>query len=372
MSGGRPTAAYIDLKALDHNLGEVRAKAGGRKVMAVVKADAYGHGAAEVARRLEARGVEMFGVALVEEGAKLREAGIMSPILVLGGVFERQAQDLLDLDLTPTVFTTAQAEAFSEAAVKSGKTLPVHFKVDTGMGRLGMQPEDAAGFITKVGRLPGLSCEGIMTHLSDVGGADSSFAEYQVGRFRWVMQNLEEAGIAFPLVHAAGSAAIIDFSPALFNMVRPGIMLYGCYPEERMRTTLDLMPVMSFRTKVMHLKAMEKGRPVSYGRTFVTHRPSIVATLPVGYADGFDRGLSNKGSVLIGGRRCPVLGRVCMDLTMVDVTELDEVKVGDEAVIIGRQGNESITAEEVAGLLDTISYEVLCGVSARVPREYIY
>jgi len=373
MVTGRPTYASIDLTALDYDMAAVRAKAGGRKVLAVVKADAYGHGSAEVARRLEADGADMFGVALVEEGARLREAGIMTPILVLGGVFDRQASDLLSLDLTPVVYAMPQAQGFSKAAEKLGRRMSVHVKVDTGMGRVGMRPDEAVEFIRALGSLPGIELEGIMTHLADADGADRSFTEHQVRLFKSVVDRVkEEGGITFPLVHASGSAGIIDYGPALFNMVRPGIMLYGCYPSERMKGLADLRPVLSFKTTVMHIKRVDEGVSISYGRKFYTKRPSLIATLPVGYADGLSRGLSNKGHVLIGGRKAPIVGRVCMDMTMVDVTDLEAVSIGDEAVIIGRQGDAEITAADVADLLDTISYEVLCGISARVPRVYKY
>jgi len=372
MVGGRPTLAHIDLKALDHNVRQVRALVGGRKVLAVVKAEAYGHGSVEVARRLEAGGAEMLGVALVEEGAKLRQAGIMAPILVLGGVFDWQVADVIAHGLTPVIYTRMQAVAFSKAAAAKGMKLPVHFKVDTGMGRVGLQLGEAVDFIMEAHTLPGLSFEGIMTHLADADGPDKNFAEYQIFQFKSVVGRLEEAGITFEHVHAAGSAAIIEFEQALFNMVRPGIMLYGCYPSERMRAIVDLKPVLSLKTRIMHLKEVAEGISISYGRRFYTARPSLIATLPIGYADGLDRKLSNTGQVLIEGKRVPIVGRVCMDLTMVDVTDLNEVKVGDEAVIIGSQGGQEIPAEEVAGLLDTISYEVLCNISARVPRVYNY
>lgn len=372
MTQGRPTLAYVDLQALDHNLAQVRTRAGGRRVLGVVKADAYGHGAVEVARRLESRGVDLLGVALVEEGARLRQAGIVSPILLLGGVFGTQADGVLDYGLTPVVFSMEQAQLFSEAAVRRGRRMAVHFKIDTGMGRVGMQPDEAVRLITDICRLPGIEPEGIMTHLADVGGPDKSFAARQIELFKPLIGRLEAAGITFPLVHAAGSAAVVEFDPALFNVVRPGIMLYGCYPEPHMREYLDLRPVMSVRTRVMHVKLLEAGRPVSYGRTFVTSGPTMVATLPIGYADGFSRRLSNRGSVLIGGKACPVLGRVCMDMIMADVTDSPGVKAGDEAVVLGRQGDAEISAEDMAEILDTISYEVLCNVSARVPRVYIY
>lgn len=368
---GRPTVAYIDLNALEHNLGEVRRLSGGRGVLGVVKADAYGHGAVEVARRLEDLRVFMLGVALVEEGSELRAAGIRSPILVLGGVFEDQAAELIEHDLSVALYTHGLAEALSREAVKAGRMLPVHVKVDTGMGRVGVQPYDAARFVRQMNSLPGLKVMGLMTHLADAAGEDKSFAEFQMEQFRSVIDVLDEEDIEVPFLHAAGSAAVIEFEPALFNLTRPGIMLYGCYPAEHMKPLLTLKPVMSVKTKVMHLKHMEKGRPISYGRTFYTKRPSLIATLPIGYADGLSRGLSNKGHILIGGRRCPIVGTVCMDLTMVDVTVVPDVKIGDEAVFIGTQGNETITAEEVAGLLGTISYEVLCGISKRVRREFI-
>ncbi len=367
---GRPTIAYIDLSALAHNLSEVRRCASGRKILGIVKADAYGHGAVQCARTLVSEGVDMLGVALAEEGAELRKANITNEILVLGGVFEQQADELLEYDLTPAVYTTIQAESFSRAALNAGKILPVHVKIDTGMGRVGITPEDSVDFVLSISRMPGLKVMGLMTHLSDVAEKDKSFAELQVERFNMVMRRLKDEGIEIPLAHASGSAAVIDFAAAHFNMVRPGIMLYGCYPSEDLRSLVDLRPVMALKTKIMHIKTVAPGTPISYGRTFYTKKESIIATLPIGYADGLSRRLSNRGSVLIGGKRCPIVGTVCMDMVMVDVSGVPGAKVFDEAVIIGRQGKEEITAEEVAELLGTISYEVLCNVSKRVGREY--
>ncbi len=368
---GRPTAAYIDLDALEHNLGFVRRKVLGRKVLAVVKADGYGHGAVEVARRLEKAGVDMLGVALAEEGIELRRAGIKTHILLLGGIFDHQAGDVARAGLTPVVFTISQARALSEAAAGLGMELPVHFKIDTGMGRVGIYPEEAAAFIKEVAALPGLVPEGVMTHLADVSERDMSFTKGQIDLFRTVLDVLAREGINMPVVHAAGSAAVLEYEPALFNMVRPGIMLYGCDPAGGSGPALGLRPVLSLKTRVLHLKRVGEGVPVSYGRTYYTKRPSLIATLPIGYADGVKRGLSNKGHVLIGGKRCPIAGTVCMDMIMADLTDVDEVKIGDEAVVIGTQGDETITAEEVAALLGTISYEVLCDISKRVPRVYL-
>jgi len=372
MNIGRPTRAYIDLNALDQNLARVREKTGGTDVLGVVKADAYGHGAVEVAKRLVEGGVRMLGVALVEEGAELRDSGIDRPILVLGGFFPEQADDIVAYRLSPAVYTPEQADALSSAADRAGVTVPVHLKVDTGMGRVGLTPDEAAVFGVHLAGLSGITLEGLMTHLSDAGGPDKAFAKSQVDAFLSVYDRLKAAGIEMPFLHAAGSAAIIDFVPACFNIVRPGIMLYGCHPSDHTRGMLDLKPVMSVKTKVVYIKKIVAGAPVSYGRTWRAGRGSVIATLPIGYADGFSRRLSNCGSVLIGGRRCPVVGTVCMDLVMVDVTGLDGVDTGSEAVIIGRQGAEEITADEVASLTGTISYEVLCGISGRVPREYIY
>jgi alanine racemase len=358
------------LDALAHNLTEVRRLAKGRKVLGVVKADAYGHGAVEVAQRLEQEGVELLGVALVEEGVRLRENGIALPILVLGGVFEHQVYDLVKYGITPTVFGYSQVDAYAKAATKAGKTLPVHVKVDTGMGRVGVTPAEAFEFILELVKNPAITVQGIMTHLADAAGPDKCFAKQQIDLFAGLIDRLRDEGYEFPYLHAAGSAAIIEFDPAHFNMVRPGIMLYGCPPSPHMSATAKLRPVLSLKTAVMHLKWVDEGKPISYSRTYYTKRLSRIATLPIGYADGINRHLSNRGSVLVNGMRCPIIGTVCMDLIMVDVTDAGEVKVGDEAVIIGRQGSEEITADEVANLLETISYEVLCNVSARVPREY--
>jgi len=368
---GRPTKAYIDLDALEHNMRLARDKVLGRKVLAVVKADGYGHGAVECARRLVKAGAEMLGVAMVEEAVELRRAGIKAHILLLGGIFDYQADEVVEPGLTPVVFTMSQAQALSASAVVREMELPVHFKIDTGMGRLGLQPEEAAGFIREVASLPGIVPEGIMTHLADVSMMDMSFTERQVDIFKKLVRKLFDDGIDFPLVHCAGSAAVLSYEPALFNMVRPGIMLYGCDPAGGSGPAIGLKPVMSLKTRILHLKRVSENLPISYGRTYYTNRPSLIATLPIGYADGVKRGLSNKGHALIGGKRCPIVGTVCMDMIMVDVTEVDDVRVGDEAVLIGSQGDETITAEEIAGHLDTISYEVLCDIGKRVPRVYL-
>ena len=363
----RPTRAVIDLHALTHNYAEVTRRIGGRKVLAVVKAEAYGHGAVPVARHLAGLGAHMFGVALVEEGRDLRDAGIMAPILVMGPVFPEQAGAIVKGKLTPVVYTLANARALSDAAAGAGSTLAVHVKIDTGMGRIGLSPEEAVDFIVTAGKLPGLVVEGLMTHFADADLRDKAFASAQMDRFESLIRLLEAKGIAIPLRHAANSAAVLEYGRALLNMVRPGLMLYGYNPLES-GFSADLHPVLSLITRVAFLKKVPAGVPISYGRTFVTRRESLIATIPVGYADGYSRGLSNKGEAIVRGVRVPVAGRVCMDMTMLDVTGVPGVAQGDEVVLIGGSGNERITADDIAARTGTISYEVLCGISGRVPR----
>jgi alanine racemase len=359
--------ATIDLSALAHNFSEVTGRIGGRKVLAVVKAQAYGHGAVPVGRRLVELGASMLGVALVEEGRELREAGITAPILVMGPVFPEQAEALVRLSLTPVVFTTTVADALSQAATELRRTVSVHVKIDTGMGRVGITPEEAAGFIAGIAKLKGIKVDGLMTHFSDADLRDRQFASAQMDRFESLVRSLEERGISVVLRHAANSAAVLAFDRALLTMVRPGLMLYGYDPLEQ-SSGADLRPVLSLVSRIAFLKKVPAGTPISYGRTFVTKRESRIATVPVGYADGYSRALSNRGEAIVRGRRVPVVGRVCMDMTMLDVTDVPQAQAGDEVVLIGRQGNERITADDIAARTGTIAYEVLCGIAGRVPR----
>jgi len=367
----RPTAALIDLEALSHNFSEVVRRSGGRKVLAVVKAQAYGHGAVRVSQHLLGLGADMLGVALVEEGRELRKAGIGAPVLVMGAVYPEQAEAIVRWDLTPLVYSRAGAVALANTARKMGKDVTVHVKVDTGMGRIGLPPEDAQSFIEEIVKLDGLRVQGIMTHFADADLRDKQFAERQMQRFEGLMNELEGKGISLPVRHAANSAAVLDYERALFTIVRPGLMLYGYSPLEGERQDADLRPVLSFVTRIAFLKRTPAGIPISYGRTFVTKRESLIATIPVGYADGYRRGLSNCGDAIVRGLRVPVAGRVCMDMTMLDVTDVPGVCEGDEVVLIGAQGEERITADDIAAKTGTISYEVLCGISSRVPRVYI-
>lgn len=367
----RQTAALIDLAALTHNFREVRRRMGDRKILAVVKAQAYGHGAVPVSRCLVAAGADMLGVALVEEGRELREAGISTPLLIMGAVFPEQAEEILRLDLITTLTSLRMAQSLSEAARKQGRIAVVHLKVDTGMGRIGFVPEALPELISGVRGLESVRIEGLMTHFADADLQDKQFASVQMDRFERLLHDLEQRGIPVPLRHAANSAAVLDLQRSFFTMVRPGLMLYGYNPLERALEGVDLRPVLSLVTRIAFIKRVPAGTPISYGRTFTTRRESLIATVPIGYADGYSRGLSNKGQALVRGKRTGIAGRVCMDMTMFDVTDVAGVREGDEVVLIGRQGNESVTAGDIAALTGTIPYEVLCGISGRVPRVYV-
>ncbi len=372
MSSPRPTIAEIDLQAFRYNLKQVKRLIGpDRRVFAVVKADAYGHGAVEISRVLEGEGVRFLGVATVEEGIELREAGLKTSITVLGGTFPEQHNLLFKWSLTPTLYDPDWAEDLSQMAEVRREEIAVQIKIDTGMGRLGLRPEEALEAIPKMAGLPGIKIEGIFSHFADADLKDKEFTEGQLKKFLALSEQLENNGMRFPFVHLSNSAAVMDFPPALFNMVRPGIMLYGYRPSESFSEKIDLRPVLSWRTRIIHLKEVPPGTPLSYGRTFVTERESRIATLPVGYADGYSRRLSNRGEVLVHGRRAPVAGRVTMDMVLIDVTDIPDARPGDSVTLIGKDGGDRITAWDLARWSDTISYEVLCGIRRRVPRIYM-
>jgi len=319
---------------------------------------------------------------LVEEGRALRDAGVRGEILVLGGFTPDQAPDVVGLGLSAAIFHEEHAAALDAAAVQAGRVAPVHVKVDTGMGRLGFPVEIAAQALSRVAKRPGLRLDGLMTHFADADLADPTYAREQIARFDAVAAAVARAGIKIPMRHAANSAALIKGPRSLgsteagrpsdgplYEAARPGIMLYGCRPGPDV-DGVRLKPVLSLTTKILLLKRVPANTPISYGRTFVTRRESLIAVLPIGYADGYPRALSNRGAVLLRGRKAPVVGRVCMDLTMVDATEVPGVAEGDEAVFIGSQGEATLPAEEVAEAAGTIAYELLCGIGPRVPRRY--
>jgi len=362
-----PTVAEIHLSALRHNLTEVMHRVGTAAVLAVVKANAYGHGAIHVSKTLLAAGVRRLGVATVAEGMELREAGINAPVLVMGGVFPEELPNLLEHHLTPVLPSLDAVRALASAVNQRSAPLPVHLKVDTGMRRLGLSPEEVRELFGS-GWPRALHLEGVMSHLASADDEDTDATERQLKMFRELLDDLKLLGTSVPIAHVANSAGILRFSGSHFDMVRPGLMLYGYSPSQL--CTPDLHPVLAWKTRVVQIKAVGAGQPVSYGGTFVTARPTKLAILPVGYADGYHRALSNCGRVLIGGQPVPVVGCVCMDLTMVDVTDHPPVYPGDEVVLLGRQGTATITADDLAACLNTISYEVLSGIGRRVVRVY--
>jgi len=367
--------AEVNLSALAHNLGEVRRLVGSdTEVAAVVKANAYGHGLVEVAGTLLAHGADRLCVARVDEGVALREAGIDAPVLVMGFVPPPLYDTALDHDLTLTVYDPEAAAELSAAAARHGRPAPVHLKLDTGMGRLGLVTADRDLYrnILAIASLPHLEIEGLYTHFANADRRDKSHAQRQLVDFVEVTCTLGHDGIDIELLHAANSAALIDMPESRLNLVRPGIMLYGLYPSPEVKTRqVDLRPVMTLKAQVGFLKRVPAGWTVSYGSTYTTPAPTTLATVPCGYADGYNRRLSNRGAVLIHGRRAPVVGRVTMDQIVVDVGHIPGVAVGDEVVLFGRQGEAELHVDEVAALLDTINYEVVCAVSARVPRVYV-
>ena len=364
------TWAEISLGNLEHNYRALRACAPDSKFLGVVKANAYGHGAVPVARKLEELGADYLAVACLNEAMELRQAGIRMPILILGATPEELAGLVVDYDVTQTVFTPGLAQALSQAAGVQGRRAKIHVKVDTGMSRLGLLDHDPAAAAREVEglcALPNLEAEGIFTHFANADG-DEAYTMLQFTRFLDLLEALEQRGVRFPLRHCAASAAALKYPCTHLDMVRPGIALYGHYPDPSCEG-LDgagLTPVMSLYTRVASVKDVSAGAPVSYGCTHVLERDSTLAVLSVGYADGLPRLASNRWRVSIGGQEAPILGRVCMDLCMADVTGLS-VRPGDRAEVFG----QTLPAEELAALAGTIQYEILCGVSRRAPRVYL-
>lgn len=353
--------------------------------MAVVKADGYGHGAVSVARVALEAGADNLGVARLHEAVELRDAGIAAPILIFGFTAAEEIDSLQDRDLTQAVFSHESAEVLSGRAVSGGKRLRVHIKVDTGMGRLGLltdepRAEEATASaanhrfdeVRAIAILPGLEVEGLFTHFATADHADKSYAERQLQRFDDLVELLKQEGIEFPVNHAANSAALLDMPDSQLDMVRPGIATYGLYPSAGVdQSRVELKPVMEWKARIIQLKEVPAGFGVSYGNTYETPRPTRLATVAVGYADGLNRGLSSRGEMLVRGQRVPIVGRICMDLTLLDVGEVPGVTEGDEVVILGRQGEEELPADEMAATLDTINYEIVSTITSRVPRIYL-
>ncbi len=362
----RPTRAEVDLGAIAHNLDVIRATAGESKVLAVVKADAYGHGVVQVAKRLQQHGADAFGVALAEEGLELRQAGIDRAILVLNGVHGSAHRDVIAAGLTPVLYELPEAAAFH--AIADGRAVDVHLKVDTGMGRLGVPLEGLDAFLTGLRDYPSIRIAGVLTHLA-TADCDREFVGVQLARFEQALGVVRAHGHQPVVLHAANSAGLFRHPESHFDWVRPGLALFGYAGADGVDAPLE--PAMRWRSEVISLRTLSPGDSVGYGRSFRVVEPTTVAAIPVGYGDGLLRSLSNRGVVLVQGARCPIIGNVSMDLTTVNVSALPSVAVGDEVVLLGRQGDECLGAHEVAALAGTIPYEVLTNVSRRVPRLYI-
>jgi len=367
--------AYIDLDAVEYNIEMINNNI--RKhsqILGVIKTDAYGHGAEAVASVLEPFPFMWgFGVATLEEAVLLRESGVRKPILILGYTFPEQIQDAVHYNITMTVFEKTLAEQLSREGRRQNKDVHIHIKLDTGMSRLGFRDnEESYETIREIMEMPNLYVEGVFSHFSRADERDKTFAHIQLDRYTRMLNHLDEDGIQFPMRHFDASAGIIDIREGNFDLVRAGISIYGMYPSEEVKKErVPLHPVLSLKSHVVFVKEVEPGTPVSYGGTYVTMSRTKIATIPVGYGDGYPRLLSNKGYVLIHGYRAPILGRVCMDMFMVDVTDIPHVHMGDEVTLIGRDGEESIPVETLSDLCGRFNYEFVCDLGKRVPRVFL-
>lgn len=380
------TWSEIDLSAYAHNIRELRRITQPQaRLMAVVKANGYGHGAIEVARTALQNGAELLGVARLHEAVELRKAGLAAPILIFGYSPPESTPTIVDNELIQTVYSPASAQALSEQAARRGEKIKVHIKIDSGMGRLGLLVDDPAdkpspgsaaarsiSDVKTISRLANVEVEGIFTHFATADSADKSYATAQLKRFTGFLGRLESDGLKPPLRHAANSAALIDLPDSHLDLVRPGIATYGLNPSAEIhQNRVQLRPVMTLKSRIIHLKQVPAGFYISYGITYRTDKPTTIATVPVGYADGINRMLSSRGYMLVHGQRVPIVGRVCMDLTMLDVGALHDVQIEDEVVVFGRQSDEALAADELATTLGTINYEIVTSIAGRVPRIYI-
>lgn len=365
------TQAKIDLDAVEYNYNNTRAKLPqGCKLLGVIKADAYGHGAVELARFLENK-CDFFGVACIEEAVELKKADIKTPILILGYVAPELSDIVVKYDIRIPVFSYDSAKALSDEAVKQGKTVPFHFCIDTGMSRIGFQVnEESADICKQICDLPNIEAEGLFSHFATADETDLSKAIAQRDKFKKFVDMLQKRGIDIPIKHLNNSAGIMNFDE-YFDMCRMGIILYGLYPSDEVdKSRLDIKPVMSWLTHISHIKTLQPGREISYGGTYKTTEPRVIATIPVGYADGYPRCLSNKGRVIINGQYAPIAGRVCMDQFMVDVTDVDGAELDSAVTLVGKDGDAELSMEEVSNAAYSFNYELPCRIARRVPRTY--
>lgn len=369
----RPVWAEINLSNLDYNIKQIKQKVGDKEIIGVVKADGYGHGSVEVSKVLLENGVKTLAVATLQEAITLREAGITCPVIMLGVTPEMYAHTLLKYDITPVTSSYENASAISEAAKAAGKVIEAFAAVDTGMGRIGFLPGDeSVEEFKKISRLSNLKIKGLFSHFATADEKDKTYAEQQLSYYTNIYEKLKQAGVDIPLRTFANSAAIMEIPAAYFDAVRPGIVLYGCYPSNEVnKNQLSIKPVMSVKANIVHLKKVGPGFSVSYGRRFTTQRESLIATLTLGYADGYPRYLSGKGRVIVNGIYAPVVGNICMDQCMVDVTDVPDVKLGDEVVLMGSQDSLTILADEIGEKTGTINYEIVCAFGQRLPKIYV-
>lgn len=364
----RAVWAEIDMNALEDNIRNIKSCIkGNAKFCAVVKANAYGHGAIEVAKKAVEMGADYLAVAVIDEAIELRKAGFTTPILILGATPLESAALLVDYDITQAVFTIEQAKAISAEAMRRGKTAKVHVKVDTGMSRIGVRPEVAGEFAREISELPNITVEGVFSHFALADVKDKSFAHKQLDNFKLALGKIEEAGVKVAIRHIANSAAILEMPEAHFDMVRAGIILYGLWPSDEVEHVIELKQVLKLCAKVVYMKTLHEGESISYGCTFTAKRESRIGTLPLGYADGYTRLFTGKAQVEFNGKRAPIAGRICMDQCMADFTDIPEINQGDTVVLYG---SDTLTTDEAAGWLGTINYELPCMLAPRVPRLY--
>jgi alanine racemase len=369
----RPVWAEVNLDNLAHNMREIRKISKSKDIIAVIKADGYGHGALDIAPTLLENGATKIAVAVLNEAIELRRGGIKAPIIILGFTPPSLIDMLLRYDIEQTVYSYELAKEISNMAQKKNKKAKIHIALDTGMGRIGFLPNDeSVEDVYKISKLPNIIIEGLYSHFSTADEEDKTYTELQLKKFNEFYDKLIKKGIKINIRHIANSAAIIDLPKSHFEAVRPGVILYGYYPSEEVsREKINLKPVMSLKTNIVHIKKLPAGEYIGYGRKFKTNRESIIATLPVGYADGYTRFLFEKAKVIINGSFAPVVGRICMDQCMVDVTDVKNVQLGDEVILLGEKDNLKFDADDIAKLIGTINYEVTCMISKRVPRVYL-